>query len=80
MAFIRLSSIKTTADVVSGILNWTQNAAEGWAGTEKSSSVKASASKTGALFGSESLQFATDHRWTEMQKEMRIPAKKLEVI
>jgi hypothetical protein len=63
MAFIRLSSIKTTADVVSGILNWTQNAAEGWAGTEKSSSVKASASKTGALFGSAFLRFVADPIW-----------------
>jgi hypothetical protein len=80
MTFIRLSGIKTTADVVSGILNWICPECEGWAGAEKSSSARASASKTGALFGSESLQFATDHRWTEMQKEMRIPAKKLEVI
>jgi hypothetical protein len=59
---MRWSTVRATADVVSGILNWVaRNVVEEWEAGVKSSSARVNVRWTGVRFGSESFQLGADY-------------------
>jgi hypothetical protein len=64
MRFIRLSAIKATADVVSGILNWVCPECGGRMGASgENSGARVNVRRTGVMFGSGFSQLDIDVEW-----------------